>query len=151
MEVPACDYYQIKIADSGVKCIAVNGKSAQHFSRPVTLNKLPKLYVVKNVRDIYYVGITTQSITSRLQSGFSAQGEQGYHGYKWKTLDSAELLIWCFPDSTAEQMEAIEGELAYYVRKTTKNWPLFQMEIHFHKATEEERRIARSILDQCLE
>ncbi len=151
MEVSEFNSFQIEIADSGVKCITVNGKPARHFSRPVTLNKLPKLYVVKNGHAIYYVGITSQSITNRLRYGFSAQGENGYHGYKWKNLDSAELLIWCFPDFTSEQVEAIEAELVYYVRKTTDNWPLFQMEIHFHGASEEERRIARCILDQCLE
>jgi hypothetical protein len=94
--------------------------------------------------------ITIQDIRKRLRQGFTAKGEHGYYGYKWKGQETAEMLIWCFPHFAKEQVEAIEAELVYYVRETLGKWPLFQMEIHFHGASEEERRIAKAILGQCL-
>ena len=142
--------YEIQITDSKARCIAANGELGKGFLFPDVSDNLPKLYVVKNGRQIYYVGITIQDIRKRLRYGFSAKGEHGYYGYKWKGQETAEMLIWCFPDFVKEQVEAVEAELVYYVRKTTGKWPLFQMEIHFHGASEEERRIARLILDQCL-
>ncbi len=75
----------------------------------------------------------------------------GYHGYKWKDqLKEAELLVWHCSDQTSSHAEAIEAELVYYIRKKTGKWPKYQMEIHFHGASEEERRIAKSILDLCI-
>ena len=62
----------------------------------------------------------------------------------------AELLVWCFPDATSEQVEAVEAELVYYIREKTGQWPKYQMEIHFHGATESEKEIAKSILGVCL-
>lgn len=150
METPVFNSYEIQITDSKVRCIAANGEPGKGFLFPDVSDNLPKLYVVKNKRQIYYVGITIQDIRKRLRYGFSAKGEHGYYGYKWKGQETAEMLIWCFPDFVTEQVEAVEAELVYYVRKTTGKWPLFQMEIHFHRPSEEERRIAKLILDQCL-
>ena len=62
----------------------------------------------------------------------------------------AELLIWSFPDATQEHVEAIEAELVYFIREKTSKWPKYQMEIHFHGASEKQRQIAKSILSQCL-
>ena len=100
---------------------------------------------------ICYVGITSQSMSSRLRIGFIDNGHYGYHGYKWKDrLEQAELLIWTFPDLKKECVEAIEAEMVYYIRNRTGNWPKYQMEIHFHEASESECQIANLILDQCL-
>jgi len=142
--------YQIRIADGKFQCIEANGKQGQGFLYPDVSDNLPKLYIVKHNRDIYYVGITIQDIRKRLRQGFSAQGEHEYHGYKWKNQGVAEVLIWSFPGSTQEHLEAIEAELVYFIREKTGQWPKYQMEIHFHGASEEERQIARSILSRCL-
>ena len=55
------------------------------FSHPLT-STLPKLYVitVKTNPAPMYVGITTQSMRSRLRLGFSADGKGGYYGYEWR-------------------------------------------------------------------
>ena len=150
MKTPVFNSYRIQIDDSRVRCISANRESGKGFLFPDISDNLPKLYVIKNGPQIHYVGLTIQDIRKRLRQGFTAKGEHGYYGYKWKGQETAEMLIWCFPHSTKEQVEAIEAELVYYVRKTTGNWPLFQMEIHFHGASEEERRIAKVILGQCL-
>ena len=142
--------YRIKITDSNVKCIEANGEIGKGFDYPDVSDNLPKLYVVKRGKDIYYVGMTTQDIRKRLRQGFSAQGEHGYHGYKWKDQDTVELLTWSFPGSTRGYVEAIEAELVYFIREKTGNWPKYQMEIHFHGASETERQVAKSILDTCL-
>jgi len=150
MEVDSYNKYRIQIVDSKFKCIEANGEQDQGFLSPDVSDNLPKLYVVKHDKDIYYVGITRQDIRKRLRQGFSAQGEHGYHGYKWKNQNTAYLLIWSFPDSTQEHVEAIEAELVYFIREKTGKWPKYQMEIHFHGASESERQIAESILSQCL-
>jgi len=113
---------------------------------------LPKLYVVKQANEVYYVGITRQDIRIRLRIGFSAKGEHGYHGYKWKELGEADLLVWSFPDMQSEDVEAIEAELVYFIREKFGKWPKYQMEIHFHHgATEAQMQIARSILAELFE
>ena len=94
------------------------------------------------------MGITSQAMSSRLRGGFIDNGHYGYHGYKWKDeIKQAELLVWSFVDKTKDCVEAIEAELVYYIRNETGNWPKYQMEIHFHEASEEERQVARYILN----
>lgn len=149
MEANTCNKYRIKISNSKFECIEANGEWGKGFLYQDVSDK-PKLYIVKHSREIYYVGITTQDIRKRLRYGFSANGKHGYYGYKWKNQDSIDLLIWSFPGSTMEQVEAIEAELVYFIREATGKWPKYQMEIHFHGASEAERQIAESILSQCL-
>ena len=89
-------------------------------------------------------------MSSRLRTGFIDEGHYGYHGYKWKDkLKQADLLVWTFPDTVKDSVETIEAELVYYIREKIGNWPKYQMEIHFHKASEAERQIAKSILAVC--
>ena len=149
MEVKNYNKYRIQMVGSKFRCIEANGERGKGFVYPDVSDKLPKLYVVKNGKDIYYVGITRQDIRKRLRQGFSAQGEHGYHGYKWKDQDTADVLIWDFPDSSPEHVEAIEAELVYFIRERTGSWPKYQMEIHFHRASESEMQVAKSILSKC--
>ncbi|MDM1362499.1 hypothetical protein [Myroides marinus] len=113
------------------------------FSPQLTKNKVPKIYVLKIKGEVVYIGYTSQSITTRLNSGLKADGKNGYHGYKWKNVtDKMELLIFVFgnvltgiKDQDKELImfiEAIEAELVYQVRSQTGNWPKFQNEIHFN-------------------
>jgi len=143
--------YRIKIADLKFKCIEANGEQGKGFVYPDISDDLPKLYVIKKGEDIFYVGRTKQDIRKRLRGGFYAKGGHGYYGYKWKDLDTVELLIWCFPGSTEDYVEAIEAELVYFIREKTGKWPKYQMEIHFHGASESEMQVAKSILSRCLE
>ncbi|MDY6974031.1 MAG: GIY-YIG nuclease family protein [Thermodesulfobacteriota bacterium] len=110
----------------------------------------PEALIKYQGHEIYYVGMTTQSIQTRLRQGFSAKGEHGYWGYKWQNQEFVELLVWTFPDGDKDHVEAIEAELVYYVRARTGKWPTYQMEIHFHGASEVQRQIAQSILEKCL-
>lgn len=143
--------YEVQIADSACRCIEGNGRQIAHFVAPDTKSGIQKLYVVKDGKDICYVGITSQSMSSRLRIGFIDDGHYGYHGYKWKDkLKQAELLVWTFPDLAKDAVEAIEAELVYYIREKTGSWPKYQMEIHFHAASADERQTARLILDHCL-
>jgi predicted GIY-YIG superfamily endonuclease len=144
--------YKIKITGTDFKCIEVNGESTNHFIAPDTRNNIPKLYVVKDNNNIYYVGITSQSIRARLKYGFKAHGENGYWGYKWKnSLEQAEVYVWCFDNEEIDIVEAIEGELVYFIREKTGKWPKNQMEIHFHPdITLEQQQSAKEILSQCL-
>ena len=138
--------YKIRISDLKAECVEANGEHGKGFLYPDISDKLPKLYVVKRDKEVYYVGITRQDIRKRLRYGFSARGEHGYHGYKWKGQDEVELLVWSFPGSTTICVEAIEAELVYLIREKTGKWPKYQMEIHFHGASEAEMQVAKSIL-----
>jgi len=150
MEANTYNKYKIRISDSKFVCIEANEQKGQGFVFPDVSDKLPKLYIIKRGKEIYYVGITTQDIRKRLRYGFSATGKHGYYGYKWKDQNTVEILIWCFPGSSPEHVEAIEAELVYFIREKTGKWPKYQMEIHFHGASESERQVAGSILSQCL-
>ena len=150
MKTPNHNKYVIQIAGLKFQCIEANGERGKGFTSPDILDDRPKLYIVKKGKIIYYVGITIQDIRKRLRYGFIATGNHGYYGYKWKSLDMVELLVWCFPSSTMEQLEAVEAELVYFIREKTGKWPKYQMEIHFHGASESEMQVARSILSKCL-
>lgn len=151
IEVRKHNSYKIRIANGKSHCIEANGERGKGFVLPDVADNLPKLYVVKQANEVYYVGITKQDIRKRLRAGFSAEGEHGYHGYKWKELDEADLLIWSFPGSQSEDVEAVEAELVYLIREKTGKWPKYQMEIHFHGASESEIQVARSILAGLLD
>jgi hypothetical protein len=107
--------------------------------------KQPKIYVIKSENEFLYVGYASQSIITRLGQGFRANGERGYHGYKWKKLNEVELIVFVFPIltdfSTKESrtyFEAIEAELVYQIRTQTWSWPTYQNEIHFNNGSREE-------------
>jgi len=144
--------YQIQIVDSACRCIEVNGQQTTHFVAPDTELGIQKIYIVKDSKDICYVGTTSQPMSSRLRTGFIDNGHYGYHGYKWKDkLKRAELLVWAFPSVSRDSIEAIEGELVYLIRNRTGRWPKHQMEIHFHPdASNKEKRIAETLVNICL-
>lgn len=121
----------------------------RRFFTQLTKNKVPKIYVIKIKGEVVYIGYTSQSITTRLNSGLKAKGKNGYHGYKWKNVtDEMELLVFVFESiltGIKEQdkelimfVEAIEAELVYQFRSQTGNWPKFQNEIHFNNSNREE-------------
>lgn len=146
MELKNYQRYRIKFKDKKIISIELNGQNVKSFKHPVTKNKLPKLYVVKSGSKVIYVGVTSQSIRNRLRYGLEADGKHGYQGYKWKDyLSEVGILIWCFPEEPFKRIEAIEAELVYLVRNHTGQWPECQTEIHFHKVSEEEKKVAKSI------
>jgi predicted GIY-YIG superfamily endonuclease len=153
VSIASLNRYEIKVSKTGYKCISVNWKTTDHFITPDTKAGIQKLYVLKNSKEIYYVGVTSLPMSSRLRSGYRAKGEQGYHGYKWiGKISGAELLVWCFTENDRSTAEAIEGELVYLVRNRTGKWPKYQMEIHFHPdVSDKEKRIAETLVNICLE
>lgn len=144
--------YKIKIVDSTCRCVSVNGHTITHFIAPDTKPGIQKLYVVKDGKNIFYVGITSQAMSSRFRIGFVDDGHYGYHGYKWKNkIKQAEVLVWTFTEKDSKYLEAIEGELVYFIRERTGKWPEFQMEIHFHSdVTMKQRRTAANILKNIM-
>lgn len=118
------------------------------FFKPLTDN-VYKLYILINSEGFLYIGITRQSLRSRLNSGFNAKGEHGYHGYKWKNLNNVNLFVWIFKEFDATQLESIEAELSFLVRKQTSKWPLYQNEIHFNNDFTKGKEIATQIFEIC--
>ena len=133
-----------------------------NFKHPVTLVKTPKIYLLKADKEIVYVGYASQSIGSRMGQGIRAVGLNGYHGYKWKSLDELELIVFVsnrlIKGSRAKvdipfiaYAEAVEAELVYLIRINTGKWPEFQNEIHFNnkhleEATAEAQRLYKLII-----
>ncbi|MGI2336102.1 MAG: hypothetical protein ACRKGH_05605 [Dehalogenimonas sp.] len=146
-----CNHYVGVIVENSFHCIELNGVETNRFAKSDNQERTPKLYVVLYGDDIVYVGVTIQSISKRMAGGFKAKGNHGYYGYKWKELSEVELLVWVFEGKEPDFAEAVEGELVFLIRRDTGRWPKYQMEIHFHPdATEEERRVAESILRELI-
>lgn len=124
-----------------------------HFVFPATARKKPKLYVV-SVRDRpVYVGVTTQPMTARLRGGMTATGAHGYHGYPWaKRKCRMCLRIWYLEGrrSSLVDLETIEAEVVFLLRKQFGQWPADQTEIHFHRSTRRHRTCAAKVIrDLC--
>jgi hypothetical protein len=153
VSIASLNRYEVKISKTDYKCVSVNGKITDHFITPDTKAGIQKLYVLKNSKELYYVGVTSLSMSARLRIGYRAKGQHGYHGYKWiGKISKAELLVWCFTKGHWCRAEAIEGELVYLVRNRTGKWPKYQMEIHFHPdASDKEKQIAENLVNICLE
>jgi len=146
MKITGPEHY--KLSFDADKFVVSCSKGTPKFSGLAT-RKLPKLYVVSVDAKLIYVGITRQSMRTRFRGGFTASGENGYHGYAWRhSFTQAMLDIWCHEDAPTQNsdrdMETIEAEVVYLSRQAGQ-WPEGQTEIHFHPSTPEHREIAASI------
>jgi hypothetical protein len=126
------------------------------FSKPATSNQ-PKLYIVAVEKAPIYVGITKQSMRTRLRLGFTADGLHGYHGYPWRDEhEEVALDLWCDSDPDPDKkksmrdIETVEAEIVFLIRQMGQ-WPLEQTEIHFHPSTQDHRDAARTILNHYSE
>lgn len=120
------------------------------FSSPASKKNLAKLYTVTENKVLLYIGITSQSMSSRLNSGLKSKGKNGYHGYKWKGIRSGlTLRIWTIQEKelyiSHSDVEAIEAEVAFLCRHLSKNWPKYQNEIHFQASSKEHKKIAKKL------
>jgi hypothetical protein len=102
-----------------------------------------------------YVGVAQQPMSARLSNGFKANGKGGYHGYKWKFLDTTlKLSIWTAKLHGAyaplREFETIEAEVAYLCRERAGQWPTHQHEIHFYPSEAWHREIAARIYDHAI-
>jgi hypothetical protein len=108
-----------------------------------------KLYVVTNLDQVLYVGVTRTSFISRLRLGHMriANPLNGYHGYKWLRgaharilhlyLFNLESLMQQAPTCAPKELaERLESELVFAIRAATGAWPMAQHEIHFHNLVE---------------
>jgi len=150
MTLTGPDTYVLTISSGKHSVVAPNGQP--HFVSPATLN-VPKLYVVSRDLSLFYVGVTRQSMTTRLRGGMLANGLHGYHGYAWKRVDNLlRLDIWYLEEvekeKAADELETIEAEVVYLFRKRSGQWPSGQTEIHFHQSKDTHRTSAKRILDE---
>lgn len=140
--------YELIIKNSSYKLFRNN--EVTKFSEPITKNGVAKLYTISAQRKLFYVGITKQSFSARLNYGLKAKGKNGYHGYKWKEIKQPfTLTIWTMKNNikndTIKEMEIIEAEVAFLWREKSNNWPLYQNEIHFHQSSKLHRDLAEKI------
>ena len=141
------DSFQLRFNATTYRIIHPNG--ARTFSGRACSLK-PKLYVVTAAGSPVYVGVTRQRLNSRLRLGWSANGQNGYYGYRWRReLTEAVLHVWYHDDAPTDSpcldVETVEAEVVYLIRRSGQ-WPQFQTEIHFHPSTVEHRGHARRIL-----
>ena len=137
--------YRLTIKDSKIVGVLSEDKE-KHFVAPV-IKKSPKIYLVGKDKAIHYVGITTQSIAARLRYGMNPKHSKGYHGYKWRKDNGNHcLVVWVMDKNT--NVEAIEAEIVFLIRKNKNQWPKHQTEIHFHSSTKKDRALAKKILNE---
>ena len=82
-----------------------------------------------------------------MAQGLRANGANGYHGYKWKEIEKAELFVWNFDGMDKNQMESIEAEIVYEIRNKYGQWPFFQNEIHFNNEFSFAREVGKDIFN----
>jgi len=146
-DLPEMHRYRIYLKDGAVVRVEPHDGGRCHFRYPATASKLPKIYAVTRGKNIIYVGHTTQPMATRLRQGLAATGQHGYHGYAWKKSARVGLTVWFFPGESPERIEAIEAELVYLIRSRTGEWPEAQTEIHFHRVSEDDKRLAELLLE----
>ena len=139
MKLPVPQIYTLHLGARSTYEVVLNGADQTGFTKPATLT-CPKLYVVMRQGEFHYVGVTNQSMSARINFGLKAKGKGGYHGYKWKGIrDPLKLFVWSFATERGKrflrELETVEAEFAFLLRKTTGRWPLSQTEIHFFQAT----------------
>ena len=146
--------YQIEFDHDHIKRV-VGPNEAVNFAGKVAKAKHGKLYVVSEGHEILYVGKTSQPIRQRLNYGFKATGNKGYHGYPWREgRTRADLDIWVESDGGIggdKFLETVEAEVAFLVRQELDQWPSGQTEIHFHRSDQLHRELAHNIVRICSE
>lgn len=147
MKISGPETYQLSIND---RKVIVNSRSGEnHFVAPATSNKTPKLYIASSKGKLLYVGVTSQSMSTRIRGGMTANGAHGYHGYLWgKKNHNIRLDIWYLKASNAPilDLETIEAETVFLYRNESGQWPTDQTEIHFHPSNEEHKKCAAEII-----
>jgi hypothetical protein len=144
--------YKLNITDNGEDRVIdrreFQDKVVKTFSYPLTSAKRPKIYIIEEGSVFHYVGYSSQSITTRIRNGLKkADTYKGYNGYHWKKLNSLYLHVFVFDDVFKTEIadedkdgnraykafaEAVEAEIAFFVRNKTGKWPVSQNEIHFN-------------------
>ncbi len=152
MNLPQPQLYRLILKPSAAYEATLQGSLKPGFTKPVS-TICPKLYVVTRENDVHYVGVTNRPMASRLNMGLKAKGKGGYHGYKWKNLKSPlRLLVWSFPEESKpflRQLETVEAEFAFLIRKDTGQWPQSQTEIHFYQASSAQLKAVAQMVEQC--
>ena len=140
------DYLELKLVEEdtiekfiGIETIII--------PKRLTQSDVYKLYVLKEENDYIYVGVTQQSLITRLKSGLKANGKNGYHGYKWKNKKSVNVYVWCFNELNQNEIENIEAELVFIIRQKKNKWPLQQNEIHFNNEFDNGNKIALKVFE----
>lgn len=133
IEIPNSNIFSLSLINNQICEVidVLNDRGISKFQHPLTGNQF-KIYVLADGENILYVGITKSSIKNRLRYGLTADGKNGYYGYKWKELPLVKLFVWCFDGLDKTKIESIEAELVYLIRRSTGKWPLCQNEIHFN-------------------
>ena len=148
MKLIGPDKYILEIAE---RCAAVTGPAGKpHFVSPATSKKKPKLYVVSSAGALIYIGVTSQSMSTRLRMGLTADGSHGYYGYTWgRKNHTVHVDIWYLTESDdpTHDLETIEAETVFLFRQQSGQWPSEQMEIHFHASNDDHKYCAKQIVE----
>lgn len=146
MKIQGPQVYELSFTPTEFNVLCSRGTN--QFSGIAT-NDLPKLYIASIDREPVYVGLTKQSMRTRLRFGWNAQGKGGYHGYAWRHGNTkATLSVWCHMDAVdrnERDIEAVEAEVVFLILSAGQ-WPAFQTEIHFHPSTDIHRQVAANIM-----
>lgn len=146
--------YELSLSDGWYR-LSRDSKDCK-FSAPATIRGVAKLYTISCDDSLLYVGIAQQPMASRLSHGFKANGKGGYHGYKWKFLETnLKLSIWTAKLNGVYAplyvMETIEAEVAFICRHRSGQWPTHQHEIHFSPSEQWHREAATRIYEHAID
>ncbi len=142
--------YTINLQDRNYSVLSRDGEP--HFTNPAT-SRRPKLYLLFKDSVFIYVGVTKQSLGTRIRIGMQANGKHGYHGYAWKSLiGNLTIEVWCLDAGRecdlSKELETIEANVVHLFRTSSGQWPSHQTEIHFHESSDFHRSAARQVLEK---
>src|SRR5437868_1989196 len=103
MNVIGPERFTLNVIENGsiVRC----SRGLSRFSGIAT-SKRPKIYIASLNGMPIYIGQTTQSMGTRIRMGWSANGQNGYHGYAWRRqLGIVHLDIWEHQDAPSTNVE----------------------------------------------
>lgn len=146
---------RFKVTYTPDKASIVCERGTPRFSGDTSGSK-PKLYVFSRVNIPIYVGATVRSMGARLRNGWTAAGEGGFYGYRFRHEGSqVDLDVWADIDPVRQRdsgmrsgsdIETIEAEIVYLFRHRTGQWPAYQTEIHFYQSNADHRREAEKVM-----
>jgi hypothetical protein len=146
--VHLCGPYAYQLKMSPKRCdVWLDGRLHKFSGRPCGSDM--KLYAFIHRKRLFYIGVTTQAIRTRLRLGWKKS--HGYYGYRIRDLlRRAELWVWYLEGIRSKkkarlEAETIEAEVAFRVRAGGQ-WPEAQTEIHFHRSRLVHRRLAEEIV-----
>ncbi len=126
--------YQIELILSKKKIIRIydliNRVELKNFHDKLLEDSLAKLFVVKTEETFEFVGTTFQSINKAINTLLKSNDNSDHNRNDWLSDYKIQLSVFCLNDCSVNELNYMEAELVFLIKKVTDTWPNRQNEIH---------------------